>query len=206
MKNRILLFITALFFTGSTFAQQVNNSGWLSFGVRNTSSIFSDDGFGTGSGGQFRIQLSNTVSTDWFADYIMVTADENVRSEFYHIGWSVVYYPFHQMNYPASQFQPFVLAGHCFDYNKKTVLQHPETNKDRWGSAVQAGIGTHICLTPRFDVTLMTQYMFHLTKEIEAEQDPEGVYTINESSGSALEGHLLATVGLNYKILKLWKR
>ncbi len=206
MKNRTLFFIIALFFTCNTYAQRVNNSGWLSLGVRSTSSVFSDDGFGTGSGAQFRIQLSNQVNTDWFADYIMVNADKGVRSEFYHIGWSVVFYPFPQMNYPEYKLQPFILAGHCFDYNKKTVLQHPEINKDRWGSAAQAGIGTHINLTQRFDVTLMTQYMFHLTKELEAEKNLEGIYTIEESPGSALEGHLLATVGLNYKIFKLWKR
>lgn len=206
MKSKYLLTLTALLFICNTQAQPANSGKWFSLGMRSTASIFSNDGFGIGTGGQFRIQLSNRITTDWFADYIIVSPDENIRSEFYHIGWSVVFYPFSRQVFAENKIQPFVLAGHCFDYNKKTVLQFPGISKTRWGSAVQAGVGANFNLTPRVDVTLMTQYMAHLTKESEAEKDDEGIYSIRESSGSALEGHLLATVGLNYKIFRLWKR
>ncbi len=48
------------------------NKKYFSLGMRSTISGFSNDGWGIGTGGQFRIQLSNRVNTDWFADYITI--------------------------------------------------------------------------------------------------------------------------------------
>lgn len=101
--------------------------------------------------------------------------------------------------------QPFLLAGHCFDYNKITILSDPSISKARWGAAVQMGVGSHFHLSERFDLTLMLQYMIHLTKELEVEEN-EGVYEIVTHKHSALEGHLLCTLSLNYKIVRLWKK
>jgi outer membrane protein W len=115
-----------------------------------------------------------------------------------------LFYPFEGLHYPK-HFQPYILAGHCFDYNRKTAILDPSNTKDRWGSAAQAGIGTHFNLTERFDVSLTCQYMIHLTKEIEAEIDGN-IVTISEQKSSHLEGHLLTTLSLNYKIFKLWNR
>ena len=203
----ILLLINAPFLSAQKDTiPKVNNAGWVSVGARSTISGFSRDGAGVGTGGQFRIQLSNAVNTDWFADYIIVSNDRNVKSEYYHIGWSVMYYPFKEMYYPKRTVQPYIAVGHCFDYNRKTVLETGLT-KDRWGSAVQCGLGTHFNLTDRFDITLMAQYMIHLTEELEVHEDPSGFHIHQGShSHSALEGHLLTTVSLNYKIAKLWKR
>lgn len=179
--------------------------GWFSLGVRTTANVFSDDGFGVGAGGQFRVQLSNRVNTDWFADYIAVQKDNITRSEYAHIGWSVLFYPVKKLQYPTYKAQPFLLAGHCFDYNKKTIMAQPSISKSRWGAAVQMGAGSHFYLSERFDVTLMLQYMIHLTKELEVEGN-EGNYEISTKKPSALEGHLLCTVSLNYKIVRLWKK
>ena len=176
---------------------------WVSVGGRSTLSTFSDEGSGVGTGGQFRIQLNNKVNTDWFADYIVVSSSKNLRSTFYHIGWSVLFYPFDKMKFPANKLQPFILAGHCFDYNEKTIISNPDVTKNRWGSAVQAGVGTHFNLSSRFDLTLKTQYMIHFTKELVVEQSGN-VYSIEERKGSALEGHLLTTVSVNYKLFRLW--
>ena len=181
-----------------------NNAGWFSLGGRSTISTFSDEGFGIGTGGQFRVQLSNKVNTDWFADYIIIN-DDNVRSEYIHIGWSVLFYPFEKFQYPNRKMQPFILAGHCFDYNQKTILTNSSVTKDRWGSAVQVGIGTHFNLSNRFDITLMSQYMIHLTKELEVVESG-GVYSIEKRTSNILQGHLLTTVCLNYKLFKLWKK
>lgn len=181
-----------------------DNTGWFSLGGRSTLSLFSDDGSGVGTGGQFRIQLSNSVNTDWFADYIVVT-NHLIRSEYYHIGWSLLYYPFEKLQYPEYKVQPYILAGHCFDYNRKTVVAHPEVSKDRWGSAVQAGAGAHLNLTEKFDIAITCQYMIHLTKELEAQSSGD-VITISDRSGSSLEGHLLATISFNYKVFRLWKK
>jgi hypothetical protein len=201
MKKSFFL-ASLLFISLSSFSQQ-NNAGWFSLGVRNTLNTFSHDGTGLGVGGQFRIQLSNQVNTDWFADYITIQESEFIKSEYAHIGWSVLFYPIKQEI--PSLFQPYILAGHCFDYNKKSSIQNPSIYKDRWGSAVQAGLGTHINLTERFDVSLMAQYMIHLTSEIEAHVGNNNVH-FHEHNHAALEGHLLFTVSLNYKLFKLWKK
>jgi len=213
MSNKLKKFVTLIILCNSlstVLAQKDslkyinNNAGWLSLGGRSTISSFSEDGFGIGAGGQFRIQLSDRVNTDFFADYITVSNDKNVRSEYYHVGWSVLFYPFKNFQYPHRRIQPFILAGHCFDYNKKTILS-TQFSKDRWGSAAQAGIGTHFNISKRFDITLMAQYMIHLTSGLEVEQHGN-TYDIHDHKHSALEGHLLTTVSINYKICKLWKR
>lgn len=202
MKRLLLLIlVTAI---QNTFAQDsLNNSGWFSLGGRSSMSTFDSDGFGMGTGGQFRIQLSNSVNTDWFADYISINVQNKVRSEYFHIGWSVLLYPFKRLQ-SQKIIQPYILAGHCFDYNKKTILSN-NIYFDRWGSAVQAGIGTHFNLTKRFDVSLTCQYMIHLTGEIETEINGNNVHLIKHNDVD-FEGHLLTTLSLNYKIGRLWKR
>jgi hypothetical protein len=182
-------------------APKKNNAGWFTLGARSTMSAFSDEGVGLGTGGSFRIQLSNQVNTDWFADYITINIKDKVRSDYYHIGWSVLFYPIKN----PKVVQPFVLAGHCFDYNKITIINDPAVSADRWGSAVQAGLGTHFNLTDRFDVTLMTQYMIHLTTDLRTDIGADHI-TIIEDKSTTLHGHLLTTVSLNYKIGKLWNR
>ena len=144
-KPPLLLSTFILFFQLNSNAQLFggrddSKAGWVSFGARSTISSFDHDGSGIGAGGQYRIQLSNSVSTDWYADYITINVGNKVRSEYYHIGWSVLFYPFSQLR-GATMFQPYVLAGHCFDYNKKTAIGQPAISKSRWGSAVQAGLG-----------------------------------------------------------------
>lgn len=189
----------------SSLLNQPSNAGWFSLGVRSTASAFSEDGTGIGSGGQFRIQLSNKVNTDWFADYIVVSNNPLYRSEYLHIGWSVLFYPFDNLYYPKKRLQPFVLAGHCFDYNKKTIIPQPNVSASRWGAAVQGGCGTHINFSERFDITFMIQYMIHLTSELDIKNN-NNVYEINTKKNSALEGHMLSTVSVNYKIFKAWKK
>jgi hemolysin activation/secretion protein len=211
MKNRslrnivlILLFINQISFAQDSTKTTTSRSGWFSLGGRSTLSAFSHDGNGLGTGGQFRLQLSNRVNTDWFADYISITISDKVRSEYYHIGWSVLFYPFEKLQFPKV-IQPYILAGHCFDYNVKTIMNYPSISKDRWGSAVQAGLGTHFNLSNRFDVSLTCQYMIHLTKEIDAEIDGESIVLV-DGHGASLEGHLLTTVSLNYKLFRIWKK
>ena len=211
MKNKFLTLvaiISCFFMKTLGYSQALSTSseqktGWVSVGGRSTISLFDSDGIGIGTGGQFRIQPSTRVNTDWFADYISINVDNKVRSIYYHIGWSVLYYPFEDKHYPKL-IQPYVLAGHCFDYNQKTAISDPTITKDRWGSAVQAGIGTHFNITEKFDISLTCQYMIHLTKELDAQIDGDNV-AIEESKNTALEGHLLTTVSLNYKLFRLWK-
>lgn len=186
---------------------QLPSNGMFSLGVRSTHNSFSHDGTGLGVGGQFRIQLTERINTEWFADYISV-GDNEIRSNYAHIGWSVLFYPFKDQTYPK-RFQPYISAGHCFDYNKKIAVDDPDIYRDRWGSAVQAGIGFHFNLTKRFDLSLSSLYMIHLTPEIDAHVHYENsvpVVEFHNHSHSGLEGHLLTTISINYKIGQLWGR
>lgn len=195
-----------LFLIGfNLFSQSDENRKWFSLGMRSTASVFSDDGFGIGTGGQFRIQLNKRVNTDWFADYISININDEVKSEYVHIGWSVLYYPFKNLLYPALV-QPYILAGHCFDYNKKTDILFPGRSKDRWGSAVQAGAGAHLNITKRLDLSLMVQYMIHFTSEIHYRKDIDGkIEFYSDKHSNSLEGHLLITTSISYKIFSYGK-
>ncbi len=201
-----ILVILILFLSVHSLHSQVEiqNKGWLSLGVRSTLSGFSSDGFGLGTGGQFRIQLSNSVNTDWFADYISINLDEKVRSDYYHIGWSVLFYPFESKEF-NKKITPYILAGHCFDYNRKVEIQNTLNFEDRWGSAIQTGLGCHYNFTKRLDLSLTLQYMMHLTSEIEFHEENNTITFVNHKD-NFLEGHLLSTISLNYKIMKLWGR
>ncbi|MES2587704.1 MAG: hypothetical protein V4622_01915 [Bacteroidota bacterium] len=198
-----LLFLSLIVFKG--FSQETENkSGWFSLGGRSTISSFSHDGFGIGTGGQFRIQVNNSINTDWFADYISINIDDKIRSDYYHIGWSVLVYPFEKKEF-NKKITPYFLAGHCFDFNRKIEIQNPNNAMQRWGSAVQAGLGVHFNLTNRLDISLTSQYMMHLTNEIDYHEEGNNIH-FEHHKHQTLEGHLLSTVSLNYKIVKLWGR
>jgi hypothetical protein len=207
-KKQMRITFLLLFFTIVANAQPLtlkkNEGGLFSLGARTTISTFNHGEFGNsgfGLGGQFRVQLSDRVNTDWFLDYITSDLDQLAFRTDYHIGWSVLFYPLKPKE--RQVVKPYILAGHCFDY---TVLKEntDHTNQlDRWSSAVQAGIGTHFNITQRMDLSLVTQYMIHLGTHIHAEQlANEVVFT--EEKGASLEGHLLIHIGLNYKIGDLW--
>ncbi len=196
------LFAVLILFSFSVVvsASSVNNfrsTKSFSLGMRSTVSMFSDDGVGMGTGGQFRIQSNQRLNTDWFADYILINQANQVKSEYIHIGWSVLYYP---LKAPTKAYtvQPFLLAGHCFDYNQKTLLANTSINKHRWGAAPQMGMGFHFWLTDRADITWITQYMVHLTKEIELVEASNPYFEL--ASSKAFEGHWLNTISVNYKL------
>jgi hypothetical protein len=184
--------------------------GMFSVGGRTTVSLFNDGGtnnLGTGLGGQFRLQFVDRINSDWFFDYLTSDIGTVGTRTDYHIGWNVIYYPYLQkdnyVNFILSKFKPYIVAGHCFDYTQFKANQDPSNFVERWSSAVQAGIGTHVNLSKKLDLTLMSQYMVHLGTHIESRQDGNQLI-LTEEKGASLEGHLLVTVGLNYKIGKLW--
>ena len=197
----------------------INPAGMLSLGGRTTVSLFNDhknEMTGTGVGGQFRLRFSDAVNTDWFFDYITSDILNYAHRTDYHIGWSVLFYPinhltyFHQPKDFKPKFRPFILAGYCFDYSKIEAKDgisplDGALYAERWSSAVQAGLGTHLELSPRFDISLTGQYMIHLGNHIETDYDfTSGMLSFHEHKGASLAGHLLVTVSLNYKIARLW--
>ena len=183
-----------------------NYGGVLSLGGRAVVSTFNDGQWGdvgTGMGGQFMLQFSDRVNTAWFFDYISAPIGKYANRTDYHIGWSVMYYLVPSSAEKTPRWQPYVLAGHCFDYtNLKDNLD--ESNfKERWSSAAQAGAGAQINFTPRFDAGLQAQYMIHLGNHVHATEN-SGVVAFTTSKDFHLEGHVLITLSLNYKVADLW--
>lgn len=194
-----------------------NPSGMLSLGGRTTVSLFNDhenEITGTGVGGQFRLRFSDAVNTDWFFDFITSDILNYAHRTDYHIGWSVLFYPINNLDYFRQKeefkpkFRPYILAGHCFDYSKIEAKVSPldgPLSAERWSSAVQAGLGTHLELSPRFDISLTGQYMIHLGNHIETDYNfSTGTLSFHKHKGASLAGHVLVTLSLNYKIAKLW--
>jgi len=180
-----------------------NQGGLLSLGVRSTISAFNDsktNNFGKGIGGQFRLQLSERVNTDWFFDYLTSDIGSIAHRTDYHIGWSVLFYPYLKEN---QLIKPYIVAGHCFDYSYMAENSDKNNSDERWSSAVQAGIGTHINLSKRMDLSLTSQYLIHIGNHIHPVILSSSIVFQNEG-GINLEGHLLLTVGLNYKLIDLW--
>ena len=187
-----------------------NQKGNIELGLRTTSSVFGHDPYkGLGVGGQTRVQLTNYLSTEWFADWITIDLAGAGTRQNSHIGWSVLFYP-----KKFNKFIPYAIAGHCFDYAKVTPFSTPYIDRSndivtRWSSAVQMGLGSHYYLTNNFNLTFSAQYMLHLGKHLEYELvKTNGVTTLitNQDShaGERFEGHLLLTLSLNYRIADLW--
>ncbi len=208
MKKLTLLLLIAIFQT-PLFAQERSkfdaDPGVFSLGVRSTLSAFNDgdeNKVGSGVGGQIRLRFSEKVNSDWFFDYLTSDIGNYAHRTDYHIGWSVLYYP---LKKDIHSFKPYMLAGHCFDYSKIQANTNQFNFAERWSSAVQAGLGTHIRLTERLDLSLTVQYMCHLGKHLHAQWvNNEVNYDVEK--GSSLEGHLLMNASINYKIGKLWGR
>ena len=211
MKGILLIFTLTLGFCFFGQAdRKYNPAGMLSLGGRTTVSLFNDhknEMTGTGVGGQFRLRFSDAVNTDWFFDYITSDILNYAHRTDYHIGWSVLFYPINQLDYFRQdgefkpKFRPYILAGHCFDYSRIESKADATVYGERWSSAVQAGLGTHLELSPRFDISLTGQYMIHLGNHIETDYNfTTGELSFNEHKGASLAGHVLVTLSLNYKI------
>lgn len=213
MKNRHIITTLFIFICFSTKAQEskFKDSGVLELGTRSTFSTFSGSGnVGTGFGGQFRLSFGKYINTEWFADYFTEDMNGLANRNDAHIGWSVMFYP---LKREQQLFTPYILAGHCFDYTKISLLK-PSTEKttalfdERWSSATQVGLGTHVNLSPNFNLSVSSQYMIHLGNDIHThthtEKGKEVIHFEDNQEDISLEGHLLFTISLNYKIAQLW--
>ncbi len=181
------------------------HGGIFSLGMRTTVSTFNHgnwDDVGTGVGGQYRIQFHDRVNTEWYADYLTSKIGKLGQRTDAHIGWSVMFYPLKDPSYKRF-LKPYIVMGHCFDYSKVSENANPQNSMERWSAAIQCGVGNHFNLTDRLDLTMKAQYMFHLGNHVEAHIE-EDKFEIHEHGGLSLEGHLLFTLSVNYKIADLW--
>jgi len=207
-KTRLctLLFVLPLLIHAQDLRIKNNYGGVVSLGVRNVVSAFNDgvwSNVGVGSGGQFNVQLSNRINTAWFFDYIKGGVGNYANRTDYHIGWSVMYYLVPSSTEKLVKFQPYVLAGHCFDYSNFKDNTNANNYAERWSSAVQAGVGSHYNFSKRFEMYLQAQYMIHLGNDIDASQ-VNGQAVFIKEQGVNLVGHILISVGINCKIADLW--
>lgn len=193
-----------------------NEAGQVELGTRSTISLFDDQTYpGLGYGGQFRIRASKKLNTEWYADYIKTDIGGLGTRETIHIGWSVMFYPFASESKKGSV-TPYLIAGHCFDHAKVSAnitggVEFPK--KERWTTAVQLGIGANYYLSDQINLSLSTQYMYHIGNDLHVEEVKAGVesdehaahdhdYLLIEDGhdGAVLEGHLLTTLSLNVRI------
>jgi hypothetical protein len=214
MKKYLLVLALASAMTAFGQSKFANRpGGQLSFGIRSTTSLFSSEtGTGTGFGGQFRLRFFHLLNSEWFADYITSDIGGGLGNRTdYHIGWSVMFYPgFAYTQNARLKMQPYFLAGHCFDwsYYESNDLQEDNSAK-RFSSAVQAGLGFHLPLHDRVDFSLSGQYMIHFGDEVVATTRTnagghEYLYFDTEQP-AGLEGHVLVTCSLNFRVADLWK-
>ncbi len=177
----------------------------FSIGTRNTISMFNDDAaIGIGIGGQARFQFFDRLNSEWYADYIPSQTKISHRDD-YHIGWSLMYYFGRNVHFDHL-LQPYLIAGHCFDYSYVSQIGNRSNHADRMSSATQAGLGTHINISKRFDCSLSAEYMLHFGKEIIVDPSTgEGVADIHRSEFVKPDGHLLFTISFNYKFVNFFR-
>jgi hypothetical protein len=200
-----LLFSSIISLAGEEKKVRDQGTGNFSLGTRNTISMFNDDAaIGIGIGGQARFQFNDKLNSEWYADYIPSQTTTTHRDD-YHIGWSLMFYPERNVHFDHL-IQPYLIAGHCFDYSVVSEVGNRQNNADRFSSATQAGLGTHLNITKRFDCSLSAQYMLHFGKEIETEMiNTEGTMDIHRSEFVKPDGHFLVTLSFNYKFVNLFR-
>jgi hypothetical protein len=190
--------------TSLTYPKQGGN---FSLGIRNTYSLFSEhtkSSYGAGVGAHFRLQAIDRVNTEWFADVLMTNIKNKAHRTDYHIGWSVMFYLINPRGF-TRKLTPYIVTGHCFDQTVIKINGPEGERRSRFSSALQAGLGCHYNITPRFDISLCAQYMLHLGKELHTEENEAGEIEIEEHKNAGWEGHLLISLSVNYKICQLWK-
>lgn len=206
MKHNLILATSLLLVCLNVQAQNYSRdesfAGTFSLGTRNTVSMFNDDNaIGKGIGGQFRMQFSNQLNTEWYFDYITSKNGSSTFRNDYHIGWSVMLYSKNNNQFDRL-LQPYLIAGHCFDYSKVTDQKAKNNFADRFTMATQAGIGTHINITQKLDCSISGQYMLHFGKDIQTTIYGDEV-VFEKKNFSQADGHLLFTLSFNYKFFHL---
>ncbi len=180
------------------------NSGVFSVGLR-TGAVLSNsiDGWniGQGLGLQARLMATSHINTEWYFEYFHGGFTKNgVRTDG-HIGALMLLYPQRRMQRVA----PFLAIGPNADYVKLRERVNKNNFANRWSLAAQSGIGMHINLTRRTDMTISTLYMLHFGSALVLPLEDSSVIELPQS-GSGMDGHFIVNVSFNYRITYLWKR
>lgn len=198
LRLSILLFILSAAVSAQT--DSLTPAWQISLGVRSSWGLVYEHNWNRaafGSGGQFRLRFSDRVNSDWFIDYLQGDLGDFAKRTDVHIGWSVLYYPLNK----KTTLQPYLLAGHCFELLRISENTNDANFVTRISASVQAGAGVHLNLTPKADISFVTQYMIHFGTNIDVAEYP---VTFTKPGGIALQDHILLHVSLNYQIADLW--
>jgi hypothetical protein len=201
-------------------------AGYFELGMRSTLSFFDHQSYtGVGYGGQFRLRPGGMLNTEWYSDYIRTDIEGLGDRETVHIGWSVMIYPFHK-NELMQKLSPYLIGGNCFDYSKVTSNVLYSTNetiesitRTRWTTAVQGGVGFSYQMGRQFNLSTSVQYMQHIGNSLHVEVVDPGTDSYGDNYESdkylvidddhhkeiELEGHMLATVSLNFLLFDFAK-
>lgn len=183
-------------------SERSSESGRFSLGVRTSMGLVYENDWGKmsfGNGGQMRLKLGNRVNTEWFADFLQGDLEDIAKRTDIHIGWSVMYYPIKAQE----KIQPFILAGHCFEFLKIEENGDASNHIHRKSASVQAGLGAHWHVSKNLDFSATTQYMMHFGTNIMLDQTTEPI-SFSKESGLSLQDHVLVNFSLNYCIADLW--
>jgi hypothetical protein len=206
MKNLLIaisIVLLASYLQGQPLKMKGGNAGVISLGARSSIGIVNDGKWqqpAFGVGGQFRIRFTDRVNSDWFFDYLTSDIKDYAWRTDYHIGWSMLYYLRDNLQ---AFVQPYVVSGHCFENLKFIDNVNPQNKANRWSASVQSGIGVHLNLTDRFDLSCEAQYMLHFGTKITATA-PEGTAIFTKHKGFGIQDHILIHMSINYKIADLW--
>lgn len=183
--------------------------GAFHFGVRNTISTFSTgerNYQGTGVGGHLRFKLAEHLILESYGDYLVTNVGGLAQRMDTHGGFSVAPYLFLSSE---RRIVPYPIAGFCVDYSRFLKIgmgrdaDIASNVAERYSFATQIGGGCQFRITDRLDFTPFVQYMIHIGNEVDINIVDNDVVFIEEKSGQ-LEGHLLFTMSVNYKVADLW--
>lgn len=153
-----------------------------------------------GLGLNSRIQLGKHYNTEYYGEYLRGKyGDSAIRSNA-HIGASFMLSTQNKLR----RVQPFFFAGPDADYEKIHETTDFSNAASRWNFAVHAGMGMHINVSWRSDITLSTAYMLHFGPKIETVST--GDQPLFVANGNGVDGQFMLTVSMNFKMLDLWKK
>lgn len=153
-----------------------------------------------GVGVQGRLMLLQRLNTEWYAEWMRGGFSDAAFRTDVHLGLNALLYFQRRLQRVA----PYLVAGIAADaltLHNRVQYRHRTTS---WTTALQGGMGFHINLTWRSDLSLSTAYQQHLRHNALLKTD-EGLLAQVPQTGRTGDGHLLVVLSMNFKITDLWK-
>lgn len=160
---------------------------------------------GLGLGTAFRIQFSQRLNSEWYADYIKTHYKGKVYRGDRHLTNTLMYY-FRKLDTFKYKFHPFITTSvFCLDITKVEEVGPGGQSLQRFSFSQQFGAGTHFFFTERFDISIYAQYYNHLGNDIHIEEHDDGTLHMEAvKERISLEGHMFLVFSVGYRIGDLW--